>query len=65
VIVASKEHFLALAAGKGWLRSVGSLKLQVSFATEPYEKDYIQCVAVIVASREHFPALAPGTGWLR
>ena len=25
----------------GWLRLVGSLKLQVSFATEPYERDHI------------------------
>jgi len=25
----------------GWLRLVGSLKLQVSFAKEPYKKDYI------------------------
>ena len=25
----------------GWLRLVGSLKLQVSFAKEPYERDYI------------------------
>jgi len=65
VIVASKEHFVALAAGKGWLQSVGSLKLHVSFAKEPYEREYIQSVVVIVASREHFLALAPGTGWLR
>jgi len=25
----------------GWLRLVGPLKLKVSFAEEPYEKDYI------------------------
>jgi len=25
----------------GWLRSVGTLKLQVSFAKDPYERDYI------------------------
>ena len=25
----------------GWLRSVGSIKLQVSFAKEPYKRDYI------------------------
>ena len=25
----------------GWLRLVGSLKLQVSFAKEPYKRDYI------------------------
>ena len=25
----------------GWLRSVGSLKLWVSFAKEPYKRDYI------------------------
>jgi len=25
----------------GWLRLVSSLKLQVSFAKEPYKKDYI------------------------
>jgi len=24
----------------GWLRLVGSLKLQVSFAKEPYKRDY-------------------------
>ena len=27
--------------GMGWLRLVGSLKLQVFFAKEPYQKDYI------------------------
>ena len=26
---------------RGWLRLVGSLKLQVSFAKEPHERDYI------------------------
>jgi len=25
----------------GWLQLVGSLKLQVSFANEPYKRDYI------------------------
>ena len=25
----------------GWLRLVGSLKLQVTFAKEPYQRDYI------------------------
>jgi len=25
----------------GWLRAVGSIKLQVSFAKEPYKRDYI------------------------
>jgi len=25
----------------GWLRFVGSLKLQVSFAKEPYKRDYL------------------------
>jgi len=24
----------------GWLQGVGSIKLQVSFAKEPYERDY-------------------------
>jgi len=27
--------------GMGWLQLVGSLKLQVSFANEPYKRDYI------------------------
>jgi len=27
--------------GMGWLRLVGSLKLNVSFAKEPYKRDYI------------------------
>jgi len=27
--------------GMGWLRLVGSLKLYVSFAKEPYKRDYI------------------------
>jgi len=30
-----------IAAGMGWLRLVGSLKSQVSFAKEPYKTDYI------------------------
>jgi len=30
-----------LALAMGWLRLVGSLKLQVSFAKEPYKRDYI------------------------
>ena len=30
-----------LTFGMGWLRLVGSLKLQVSFAKEPYKRDYI------------------------
>ena len=28
-------------AGMGWLRLVGSLKLQVSFAKKPYKRDYV------------------------
>ena len=28
-------------SGMGWLQSVGFLKLQVSFAKEPYKRDYI------------------------
>jgi len=28
-------------SGMGWLRLVGSLKLSVSFAKEPYKRDYI------------------------
>ena len=27
--------------GMGWLRGVGSIKLHVTFAKEPYERDYI------------------------
>ena len=27
--------------GMGWLRLVGSLKLEVCFAKEPYKRDYI------------------------
>ena len=32
---------LSLEKLMGWLRLVGSLKLQVSFAKEPYKRDYI------------------------
>jgi len=35
----------------GWLRLVGSLKLQVSFAKEPYKRDYIlQEILIILRS---------------
>jgi len=35
----------------GWLRLVGTLKLQVSFAKEPYKRDYIlQKKLIIVRS---------------
>jgi len=30
-----------MATSMGWLRLVGSLKLQVSFAKEPYKRDYV------------------------
>jgi len=33
-------YVCALHTLMGWLRSVGSLKLQVSFAKEPYKRDY-------------------------
>jgi len=33
--------YVGVALAMGWLRSVDSLKLQVSFAKEPYERDYI------------------------
>jgi len=40
----------------GWLRLVGSLKLQVSFATEPYKRDYIlQKSFIIVRSLRIVP----------
>ena len=32
---------LLLKTNTGWLRLVGSLKLQVSFAKEPYKRDYL------------------------
>jgi len=42
----SKTEGLDECAGKverhiGWLQAVGSLKLYVSFAKEPYKRDYI------------------------
>ena len=40
-----KRHILASHlieyGAMGWLRLVGSFKLQVSFAKEPYKRDYI------------------------
>ena len=33
--------YLCIFIHKEWLRLVGSLKLQVSFAKEPYKRDYI------------------------
>jgi len=39
--VAQYKYILRDKVIMGWLRSVGSLKLQVSFAKEPYKKDYI------------------------
>jgi len=35
------NHISIYRAYMGWLRLVGSLKLQVSFAREPYKRDYI------------------------
>jgi len=35
------NHSTPMKAVMGWLRLVGSLKLQVSFAKEPYKKDYL------------------------
>ena len=35
------ERLVWLQIHMGWLRLVGSLKLQVSFAKEPYKRDYI------------------------
>jgi len=32
---------VCMKEGMGWLRLVGSLKLHVSFAKEPYKRDYI------------------------
>jgi len=34
------DSVLMNEGGMGWLRLVGSLKLQVSFAKEPYKRDY-------------------------
>jgi len=34
------RHENAAPCAMGWLRSVGSLKLQVSFAKEPCKRDY-------------------------
>jgi len=41
--VFSRDHvyFVVCYPTMGWLRLVGSLKLQVSFAKEPYKRDYI------------------------
>jgi len=35
------QHILTLTCTMGWLRLVGSLKSYVSFAKEPYKRDYI------------------------
>ena len=45
----------------GWLRLVGSLKLQVSFATEPYKRDYILQKRPIMCLHKRQPTM----GWLR
>ena len=34
-------HLMCVSHIMGWLRLVGSLQLQVSFAKEPYKRDYI------------------------
>ena len=42
LIIATPYHIKTEAhANMGWLRLVGSLKIQVSFAKEPYERDDI------------------------
>jgi len=35
------EYGLTILISMGWLRLVGSFKSQVSFAKEPYKRDYI------------------------
>jgi len=37
----SKEHLQYKLTTMGWLRLGGSLKIQVSFAKEPYKREYI------------------------
>jgi len=49
----------ACKRGTGWLRLVGSLKLHVSFAKEPYKRgDIRQWIHLTCACKR-------GTGWLR
>ena len=49
----------------GWLRLVGSLKLQVSFAKEPYQRDNIlQKRPTNRSLLTHLRAFVP-MGWLR
>jgi len=46
--------------GMGWLRLVGSLKLYVSFAKEPYKRDYIlQKRPIILRRHAYFGIVAP------
>ena len=41
ILITRIVSLMTLASHMGWLRSVGSLKLQVSFAKEPYKRDDI------------------------
>ena len=57
-VACMNERYDALAWVKtqdmGWLRLVGSLKLQVSFAKEPYKRDCILQKDSYVVSRESY-----------
>jgi len=54
--------------GMGWLRLVGSLKLQVSFAKEPYKRDDILQKRPIILCMHmlmHTHTCIPYVGWLQ
>ena len=60
-------HFTAtrlVRIDMGWLRLVGSLKLHVSFAKEPYKRDYILQKRRIISRSLLVVASCPIAGWL-
>jgi len=40
-LISTRQQDSQAACTMGWLRLVGSLKLYVSFAKEPYKRDYV------------------------
>jgi len=48
--IITKLHMSIDTWDMGWLRLVGSMKLQVSFAKEPYKRDYILQKTPIICS---------------
>ena len=53
---------LHVFGGMGWLRLVGSFKLYVSFAKEPFKRDYILQKRPIITHMKN--DVLDGMGWL-